>query len=280
MCVISIIEEIKNIPSLETCKLMEINNPHYCGIAVFDELKKMIYVKKGIDSSEINDITLKSKQLGNLSMIQHYRIASSGSSTNKNLNHPFEISKNSKNNLEYFTSNDVIFHNGTLNLPELENLAKQIMINNPRAVYPSNEINDTRLLSWILSFVDYSFLNLFSSDKFAIMNGKTGEITKFGQWDTVIDGENELVTSNSYFKQVFYQDSKYVDDFNTEYITKEEKKELKRICKKYNMKKDHIIQNYLEFGYSVFDIEDIIEYDLKFYSKYHNEYSERIDYFD
>ena len=271
MCVISIIEGIKNIPSLDTCKLMEKNNPHYSGIAVFDEKLKMIYVKKGIDAQEINAITAKSKELGNLSIVQHYRIASSGSSTNKSLNHPFEISNNSKNELEYYTNFDVIFHNGTLKLNELENLAKQIMVNNPKAIYLTNEISDTRLLSWILSYVDYSFLNLFSTDKFAIMNGKTGKITKYGQYDIVLDGNNELITSNTYFKQIFYQDTKYVYDLSSEYITKEENKELKKLCKKYNMDKDYFLDNYLDYGYSVFDLEEIIESDLK-YSKYTNEY--------
>ena len=279
MCVISIIEGIKNIPSLDTCKLMEKNNPHYSGIAVFDEKLKMIYVKKGIDAQEINAITAKSKELGNLSIIQHYRIASSGSSTNKSLNHPFEISNNSKNELEYYTNFDVIFHNGTLKLNELENLAKQIMINNPKAIYLTNEISDTRLLSWILSYVDYSFLNLFSTDKFAIMNGKTGKITKYGQYDIVLDGNNELITSNTYFKQIFYQDTKYTYDLSSEYITKEENKELKKLCKKYNMDKDYFIDNYLDYGYSVFDLEEIIESDLK-YSKYTNEYpgNQYLDY--
>ena len=271
MCVISIIEGIKNIPSLDSCKLMEKSNPHYSGIAVFDEKLKMIYVKKGIDAKEVNAITAKSKESGNLSIIQHYRIASSGSSTNKSLNHPFEITNNSKNELEYYTNFDVIFHNGTLKLNELENLAKQIMINNPNAIYPSNEISDTRLLSWILSYVDYSFLNLFSTDKFAIMNGKTGKITKYGQYDIVLDGNNELITSNTYFKQIFYHDTKYTYDLSSEYITKEENKELKKLCKKYNMDKDYFIDNYLDYGYSVFDLEEIIESDLK-YSKYTNEY--------
>ena len=271
MCVISIIEGIKNIPCLDTCKLMEKSNPHYSGIAVFDEKLKMIYVKKGIDAKEVNAITAKSKELGNLSIIQHYRIASSGSSTNKALNHPFEISNNSKNELEYYTNFDVIFHNGTLKLNELENLAKQIMVNNPKAIYLTNEISDTRLLSWILSYVDYSFLNLFSTDKFAIMNGKTGKITKYGQYDIVLDGNNELITSNNYFKQIFYHDTKYTYDLSSEYITKEENKELKKLCKKYNMDKDYFIDNYLDYGYSVFDLEEIIESDLK-YSKYTNEY--------
>ena len=278
MCVISIIEGIKNIPSLDTCKLMEKNNPHYSGIAVFDEKLKMIYVKKGIDAKEVNAITAKSKELGNLSIVQHYRIASSGSSTNKSLNHPFEISNNSKNELEYYTNCDILFHNGTLKLNELENLAKQIMVNNPKAIYLTNEISDTRLLSWILSYVDYSFLNLFSTDKFAIMNGKTGKITKYGQYDIVLDGNNELITSNNYFKQIFYQDTKYTYDLSSEYITKEENKELKKLCKKYNMDKDYFIDNYLDYGYSVFDLEEIIESDLK-YSKYTNEYLGN-EYFD
>ena len=37
------------------------------------------------------------------------------------------------------------------------------------------------------------------------------------------------------------------------------------------MDKDYFIDNYLDYGYSVFDLEEIIESDLK-YSKYTNEY--------
>lgn len=268
MCVISIIENENQIPSYKMSAKMFSHNPHGSGLIVFDELKKRIYVKKGMDLKQINKMTLKQKAKGNLNMVQHYRIASVGSHDNKLLNHGFIIGNNIKNELEFTTTNDVFCHNGTIDMDILNDMATNIMIKNPNAVYPSGEISDSLLLSWILYFVDYSILNmLIEGNKFTIMNGKTGKITKYGHWDNVKDNKHNLITSNNYFDDsILYNDDTYENDFNgsymSDYLTKDEDIELKRLYKKYNNMFDSekdIIEQFLSYGMSVYDIEDQIK---------------------
>ena len=50
-------------------------------------------------------------------------------------------------------------------------------------------------------------------------------------------------------------------------MTKDEEKELKRISKKYDMDKDEIIHDYLDCGYSIFDIESAIKNEIKYYNE-------------
>ena len=270
MCVISVIENENQIPSFKASKKMFNHNPHGSGLIVFDELKKRIYVKKGMDLKQINKMTLKQKAKGNLNMIQHYRIASVGSHDNKLLNHGFIIGNNIKNELEFITTNDVFCHNGTIDMDILNDMATNIMIKNPHAIYPSGEISDSLLLSWILNFVDYSILNMFTIDnKFTIMNGKTGKITKYGKWDKVKDDKNNLITSNNYFDDsMLFSDNydtcknDYNDNYMGEYLTQDENIELKRLYKKYNNMFDSekdIIEQFLSYGMSVYDIEDQIK---------------------
>ena len=154
MCVISIIENKNQIPSSNMIEKMAKENPHYSGIAYFNENSKQIYYKKGIEAKEIKKIMKKAKH--NKNIIQHYRIASHGSATNKLLNHCFVIENGYKNRLEGSTNSDVLFHNGTLDMAELKDMAKKIMVNNPNAIFPKGELSDTYLLSFILSHVDYS----------------------------------------------------------------------------------------------------------------------------
>ena len=240
MCVISIIENLNQIPSKQTTELMNLANPHGMGFCYYNKKSKCIYMKKGITLDEINDLTNKAKKEGNLSMIQHYRIASSGNSESKLNTHGFLIENMSNNELECYTNKDVFYHNGTLSMDQLNEIAIKIMLLNKYAVYPTNkdntEISDSRLCSWILNYVDYSILNLFTdNNKFCIMNGKTGKITKYGIWDKVKDenNNNDLVTSNNYFKQSYFLNSCFDHTDYTQYYNKEEKKEIKRILKKY-----------------------------------------------
>ncbi len=273
MCVISVIENLDQIPSKQTTELMEKANNDGNGFCKWDKKQKCIYMKKGITLDELNDLTNKAKKEGNLSMIQHYRIASSGNSESKLNTHGFLIENMSNNDLETYTNKDVFFHNGTLDMDKLNEIAIKIMTLNKYAVYPTNkdntEISDSRLCSWILSFVDHSILNLFTdNNKFVIMNGKNGKIKKYGSWDLVKDenNNNTLVTSNNYFKQTYFLNSCFDHHNYEEYYDKDEKQEIKRILKKYKnigLTKDQVYSEYLEYGTSVYDIEDQIESELK-----------------
>ena len=275
MCVISIIENDNQIPSKKSSELMWNTNPHGAGFGKFDKKEKCIYIKKGIDLKEINRLTQIGKKEGNMSMIQHYRIASVGSHDNKDLTHGFEIKNGSSNDLEYYTNNDVLWHNGTIDMDTLNDIAKDIMIKNSDAIYPDNELSDSRLLAFILNYVDYSILNMFiEGNKFVIMNGKSGKITKYGHWDKVKDGKQNLITSNNYFKQDLFKTSQsfdYMVNNDADYLTKDEKKEVKRIYKKYSDlfdSENDIIEQYLSYGMSVFDIEDSLESELNYGAEY------------
>jgi len=273
MCVISIIENENMIPTKKTMQDMEKTNPHGNGFGVWDNNKQAIYIKKGIELKELMSLTKEHKDKGNLQQIQHYRITSHGTTNAFNC-HGFKIKNGSSNDLEYYTNNDILWHNGTLSMDTLNDMAIQIMTNHKDAIYPTNkdnsDISDTFLLSWILSYVDYSILNMFTdSNRFCIMNGKNGKITKYGKWDNIQDDKQNIVTSNDYFKHDYFNQSysNLIDDFNIEYMTKEEEKELKRISKKYDMDKEDIISDYLDYGYSVFDIEDAIKNEIKYYNE-------------
>jgi hypothetical protein len=101
------------------------------------------------------------------------------------------------------------------------------------------------------------------------MNGKTGKITRYGKWDNIKDDNQNIVTSNDYFKHDYFNQSysNLIDDYQLEYMTKDEEKELKRISKKYDMDKDDIIHDYLDCGYSIFDIESAIKNEIKYYNE-------------
>ena len=273
MCVISIIENENMIPTKKTMQDMEKANDDGIGFGVWDNNKQAIYIKKGIELKELMRLTKEHKDKGNLQQIQHYRIKSHGTINDFNTQ-GFQIKNGSSNDLEYYTNNDILWHNGTLSMDILNDMAIQIMTNHKDAIYPTNkdnsDISDTFLLSWILSYVDYSILNMFTdSNRFCIMNGKNGKITKYGKWDNIKDDKQNIVTSNDYFKHDYFNQSysNLIDDFNIEYMTKDEEKELKRISKKYDMDKDDIIHDYLDFGYSIFDIESAIKNEIKYYNE-------------
>ena len=261
------------IPTKKTMKDMEKTNPHGNGFGVWDNNKQAIYIKKGIELKELMSLTKEHKDKGNLQQIHHFRISSKGAINGLNC-HGFQIKNGSSNDLEYYTNNDILWHNGTLSMDILNDMAIQIMTNHKDAIYPTNkdnsDISDTFLLSWILSYVDYSILNMFTdSNRFCIMNGKNGKITKYGKWDNIKDDKQNIVTSNDYFKHDYFNQSysNLIDDFNIEYMTKDEEKELKRISKKYDMDKDDIIHDYLDYGYSIFDIESAIKNEIKYYNE-------------
>jgi hypothetical protein len=265
MCVIACIESSENIPSVKMMDKMYQDNPHYSGLAYFDEDKKQIYFKKGMKLKEIKKLMKQVK--GNKSIIQHYRIASVGSATNKKLNHPFVIGKNVENKLECYTSNDILFHNGTLDLDELKQIAIKIMITHKDAKLPDGELSDTYLLSWILSYVDYSILKLWTnSNKFVIMNGKTGKQTRFGNWKNPKDEDKQLITSNDYFLNTFSDDFFGLNSFDNnfdDFLTDEEDLELQRLKDKYPDLDESKVQEYLASGCSIYDLEEIIQIELE-----------------
>lgn len=261
MCVINIIENMK-IPSEQNIDFMYEHNPHFSGIAFFNEITRQIEYTKGIEVKELKKI-LKYASLKKFSkIITHFRIASSGSKDNKNLNHPFEITKLSNNNLKNKTNNDIIFHNGTIDLKILNDIAIKIMIQNKDAIYPKGEISDTRLLAWILNYVDYSILNMFKGEKFVIMNGINGKITKYGSFVKVQDEitKNELVCSNNFFTNNLTNQKMW-------WFTKDDQEKINDLKYKFLDLGDDEIDDYLDRGYDINDIENLLSDDYLRYEQ-------------
>lgn len=281
MCVINVIDD-SIYPSKKIIKAMSDENPHGNSITYFDETKSKIVYHKAISLDELNkhlDYCKKNK----FKVILHFRIASVGSSENKQLNHPFEIINANQNQLSNETNNSILIHNGTMSMKELNDIALKIMLNDKKAKYPQGELSDTKLMSWILSHVDYSILNMFTNgNKFAIMNGYNGNITTFGNYYKVKDNKNMMLCSNDYFDKTtnlndFWAYDEYglsdkttqkINGLDNEYgiwLDKKEKKEVKRILKKYKdiIDKDDI-QQYLDLGYDVWSIEDMIKDELRY----------------
>jgi hypothetical protein len=227
-------------------------NPHGNSISYFDQITKSIIYHKAVKLKKLKKIQKECIKRGNLKIIQHYRIASVGSSDNKLLNHGFKIENGSINDLQGSTNSDILFHNGTMDLKELLQISKSIMINNPNAIFPKGELSDTLVMSFILNFVDYSFLNHYTdSNRFCIMNGKTGEITTYGEFANVHDSmnDNQLVTSNDYFTNT------YNVNYGFYYKPKSEKRVSKDIQKEY----ERIYENNKENLDSPRDVKDYHE---------------------
>lgn len=260
MCVINVIDN--NVyPSKEIIEKMSNENPHGNSIIYFDKLISKIVYHKAISLKKLNNILDYCKK-NQFKVILHFRIASVGSAKNKSLNHPFEIINGNQFQLFNKTNNDVLIHNGTLNMKELNEIALKIMLNDKKAKYPLGELSDTKLLSWILSHIDYSILNMMLvGNKFAIMDGNNGNITTFGNFTKVKDNSNMILCSNDYFDNnidLFSNTPEY--DI---YYDKYEQKELSRLREKY---KDVLtiddFNDYLDLGYNIYDLEDIIENEL------------------
>ena len=259
MCVISVIDSLDSIPSHDSIDKMSHENPHGNSIAYFDQVTKSIIYHKAVKLKKLKKIQKECIKRGNLKIIHHYRIASVGSSDNKFLNHGFKIENGSINDLQGSTNSDYLFHNGTMDLKELLQISKSIMINNPHAIFPKGELSDTLVMSFILNFVDYSFLNHYTdSNRFAIMNGKTGEITTYGEFASVYDdiNENKLVTSNDYFTNTYNVNYGIYSHAvgNTLFD-----KSKKRVSKDYQKEYDKIYNNNKQYLDSPKDVQSFHE---------------------
>ena len=225
MCVINCINSKDEYPTESQINDMSEANPHFCSIAYFDESKKVLVYKKGIEKKEIKKILKMCKFKNFNKIVCHYRIASSGSAKNKALNHPFEIS-NSHDLLQNDSChNDLFFHNGTIDMEILNDIAIKIIIENPKVIYPKGEISDSKLLAFIIGHTNTSILRLFPKEKFTIFT-KDGRIINYGGFEKV----KNIHCSNSYFDE-----PKNITWFNNDYMQESEKNESLRLQKKYDV---------------------------------------------
>ena len=176
---------------------MEKTNPHGNGFGVWDNNKQVIYIKKGIELKELMSLTKEHKEKGNLQQIQHYRITSHGTTNAFNC-HGFQIKNGSSNDLEYYTNNDILWHNGTLSMDTLNDMAIQIMTNHKDAMIKtleSEKLPIVKITNYTVANIKEISLqigNLFANAILEVLIlAELGNVDPFGQ-DAVEKQKNFL----------------------------------------------------------------------------------------
>lgn len=281
MCVIICIEDGK-YPSKTTIEDAEMMNSHGGSIAWLD-LNGKKYYRKGIKAKIINKIINNElKPKGIKTAIIHFRIASVGT-VNKLLCHPFEITNRVELNLSGDNMKaDLLFHNGTWSdyaeemLTFLSNTGKPLLI-------PQGEYSDSRVMAYLAKHLGVKQMTKLVKgwNKIAILTSHG--IDKYGSGWVDVKGNK---CSNNYFindgntwswdnyktKSPVFKSVVGVNDIS--YLNEVEKQVIKEIKKDYDITDDEI-NNHLEFGFSVYDIEAML--DNESYKYAHDIYGKRGD---
>ena len=279
MCVIICIEN-GIYPSKTTLEDAEMMNSHGGSIAWLDLNGKKHY-QKGIKAKRINKIINKQlKPNGIKTAIIHFRIASVGT-VNKLLCHPFEITNRVELRLSGDDMNaDLLFHNGTWSdyaeemLIFLSNIGKPLLI-------PQGEYSDSRVMAYLAKHLGVKQMAKLVTgwNKIAILTSHG--IDKYGSGWVDVKGNK---CSNDYFindgnmwtwakaKSPVFNSVVGVNDVS--YLNEVEKQVIKDIKTEYDITDDEI-NGHLDFGFSVYDIESMLENESYKYA--HDIYGKRGD---
>lgn len=256
MCVVICIEDGK-YPAKSTLEDAEALNSHGGSIGWTDG--KYTYYRKGISSKKIhNIIEHKLKPEGIKTAVIHFRIASVGS-VNKKLCHPFEITKRVDLNLAGSKCKfPLLFHNGTWSdyadefIKYLGNQHKPIAI-------PYGEYSDSRVMAYLayrLGHKDMAKL-VTGWNKIAILTPKG--IIRYGTGWCDIKGNK---CSNDYFVPTPFGAwnefgyGNFIRKQNN--YEKYEQEIIDTMKKEYDITQDEI-DDYISYGYSVYDIQYFLD---------------------
>ena len=269
MCVIICIEDGK-YPSKSTLEDAESMNSHGGSIAWLDRNGRKNY-QKGIKAKSIMKIINKQlKPKGIETAIIHFRIASVGT-VNKALCHPFEITNRVELNLTGKSmSADLLFHNGTWSEYAEEMLAYMGEQQKPVTI-PYGEFSDSRVMAYLAKRMGVKKMAKLVTgwNKIAVLTS-TG-IKRYGTGWVDFKGNK---CSNDYFVPTpasWSYSNNYDSRPNTfagygvndqEFLNDEEKITVERLKKEYKLT-DDIINNYLDYGYSVDDIGYVVDEEAK-----------------
>ena len=206
MCVIIAMET--KIPSLEVFEQCEKKNPHGGGISWVANGK--VHYKKGIEAHEAYDIAVHFGP----PCIAHFRISTVGGKP-KSLTHPFVVSKKSPLDLEG-ECDSVLFHNG-----HWHNWEKTCfdMVLNKNAVFPIDEMSDSRAMAWITGHCNPSWLGMIGQ-KVVVQTHNSRQY--FGEWQEVDD----VYYSNLHWQKVARQVEWWKDDRDPIVIAGKEKEKV------------------------------------------------------
>ena len=269
MCVIICIEDGK-YPSKSTLEDAESMNSHGGSIAWLDANGKKNY-QKGIKAKAIMKIINKQlKPKGIETAIIHFRIASIGT-VNKALCHPFEITNRVELNLSGKNmSTDLLFHNGTWS-EYAEEMLEYIGSNKKPVTIPYGEFSDSRVMAYLSKRMGVKKMAKLVTgwNKIAVLTS-TG-IKRYGTGWVDFKGNK---CSNDYFVPTPASWS-YSDNYDSrpytfagygvndqEFLNDEEKVTVQRLKKEYKLT-DDVINNYLDYGYSVDDIGYVVDEEAK-----------------
>ena len=269
MCVIICIEDGK-YPSKSTLEDAESMNSHGGSIAWLDRNGRKNY-QKGIKAKAIMKIINKQlKPRGIETAIIHFRIASVGT-VNKALCHPFEITNRVELNLTGKSmSADLLFHNGTWSEYAEEMLAYMGEQHKPVTI-PYGEFSDSRVMAYLAKRMGVKKMARLVTgwNKIAVLTS-TG-IKRYGTGWVDFKGNK---CSNDYFVPTpasWSYSNNYDSRPNTfagygvndqEFLNDEEKITVERLKKEYKLT-DDVINNYLDYGYSVDDIGYVVDEEAK-----------------
>ena len=269
MCVIICIEDGK-YPSKSTLEDAESMNSHGGSIAWLDRNGRKNY-QKGIKAKAIMKIINKQlKPRGIETAIIHFRIASVGT-VNKALCHPFEITNRVELNLTGKSmSADLLFHNGTWSEYAEEMLAYMGEQHKPVTI-PYGEFSDSRVMAYLAKRMGVKKMAKLVTgwNKIAVLTS-TG-IKRYGTGWVDFKGNK---CSNDYFVPTpasWSYSNNYDSRPNTfagygvndqEFLNDEEKITVERLKKEYKLT-DDVINNYLDYGYSVDDIGYVVDEEAK-----------------
>jgi len=269
MCVIICIEDGK-YPSKSTLEDAESMNSHGGSIAWLDKNGRKNY-QKGIKAKAIMKIINKQlKPKGIETAIIHFRIASIGT-VNKALCHPFEITNRVELNLTGRNmSTDLLFHNGTWS-EYAEEMLEYMGAQNKPVTIPYGEFSDSRVMAYLSKRMGVKKMAKLVTgwNKIAVLTS-TG-IKRYGKGWVDFKGNK---CSNDYFVPTPASWS-YSDNYDSrpytfagygvndqEFLNDEEKVTVQRLKKEYKLT-DDVINNYLDYGYSVDDIGYVVDEEAK-----------------
>lgn len=192
MCIIITKKQGIELPNKNTLKNCEENNPHGCGIALWKQGRKEVYIKKDFKNyKKLYNFLIDNVKKEDV-LIIHFRIATDGL-IDKGNRHPFPLTKNIKLLRKInLLCNYAVAHNGILNRwsgHEKYSDTQKFIFNVLSEPLIKNNLQNKTIQELITGYL--------GKDKLAILTCE-GNLYLFGDW---IEENNGLLFSNDGYQR-------------------------------------------------------------------------------